>query len=442
MIETTPDRVEIARDNRHFTRNGRPWFYLADTAWSTMTNPTDQEWDRYLDLRAEQGFTAIQVNILPQWDRSGSAIPIEPFAVQSDGTGTAYDFSRPNTEYFELVTRRTAAITARGMVPVVVLLWCDFVPDTWASQRMPGNIIPGSDLEAYLELAVKATAPSAPIYMVSGDTDFQTDRSVAYYQLGLEVAKRLDPQGLTTLHLNGEKVEIDERLQQSELLDFYNYQSGHSASSTDKPYLMAQAFFEKKPARPIVNAEPCYEGHARGPMSQRYSAYEVRRAAWQSVLSGASAGVTYGAHGIWSWHREGLPFKAVNFAGIPYPWDTAIRFEGAWDYGYLKTVIQEHGLFDLVPVDLGSAGSAPDSPAIPDGFRASFSKSTGLTVIYLPFPLDLSLPKEFADLQWKRVDLDLHRVATPRVVSGNDGCWISKGEQLSDALLIGAEKNQ
>ena len=55
---------------RILLRDGSPWFYLADTVWSAFTNPTDREWEEFLRLRREQGFAALQINVLPQWDRS------------------------------------------------------------------------------------------------------------------------------------------------------------------------------------------------------------------------------------------------------------------------------------------------------------------------------------------------------------------------------------
>ena len=33
----------------------------------------------------------------------------------------------------------------------------------------------------------------------------------------------------------------------------------------------------------------------------------------------------------------------------PYDWRDALRFEGAWDYAFIKEFIERHGLFDLVP---------------------------------------------------------------------------------------------
>ena len=39
----------------------------------------------------------------------------------------------------------------------------------------------------------------------------------------------------------------------------------------------------------------------------------MRRAAWQSVLSGADAGITYGANGIWNWYKKGMPVNPTEY---------------------------------------------------------------------------------------------------------------------------------
>ncbi|MFW5744159.1 MAG: DUF4038 domain-containing protein [Spirochaetota bacterium] len=429
-------RIGIHADGRTFVRDGERWFYLADTAWSGVTNPTDDEWERYLDLRAEQGFTAVQINLLPQWDRSPSPLPVHPFAQAADGS---YDFARPADDYFEATSRRLAAIAERGMVPAVVLLWCNYVPDTWASARRPQDIIPERALERYLRLAIETARPHGPVYLVSGDTDFQTERATAYYAAGLRLAKQLDPQGLTTLHVKGSFHGGAPDLLAMRELDFSTFQSGHGESTWHRAHELARVFRAKMPPRPIVNAEPCYEGHGHGGGEGRYDARDVRQAAWQGLLAGANAGVTYGAHGVWGWHRPGLAFGSIGFSGMPYAWDEAIGFPGAEDYAYIRHLFERYGLAGLEPVE---------TPALPDGVVAAVGPGTagdGATpaaAVYLPYPMDIALEDlpvdDAAALRWQRVDLARRAIESVRTVEidGTEHLW--KGRGTADALLIGS----
>ena len=44
--------LTVAPDHRTLVRDGKPFFWLADTIWSAFTNVTDEEWIAYLDKRA------------------------------------------------------------------------------------------------------------------------------------------------------------------------------------------------------------------------------------------------------------------------------------------------------------------------------------------------------------------------------------------------------
>ena len=69
-------------------------------------------------------------------------------------------------------------------------------------------------------------------------------------------------------------------------LIFYMYQSGHRREEQNLPYVLAQNFCNKSVKRPVVNGEPCYEGHPYGfTKNGRFSAFDVRKAIWQSLLS-------------------------------------------------------------------------------------------------------------------------------------------------------------
>ena len=76
-------KLEIDNNKRNFLLDGRPFFYLADTIWSAFTNITLEEWEYYLRRRREQGFTVLQINTLPQWDRCMSDTGLYPFATEN-----------------------------------------------------------------------------------------------------------------------------------------------------------------------------------------------------------------------------------------------------------------------------------------------------------------------------------------------------------------------
>lgn len=94
--------------------------------------------------------------------------------------------------------------------------------------------------------------------------------------------------------------------------------------------------------RPVVNGEPCYEGHGKGRTRTRFKAFDIRKATWQSLLSGAKMGITYGGHGVWSCHFEGMEFVNPEWKFMPYDWEEGLRLPGAWDAAYAKWLFEQY----------------------------------------------------------------------------------------------------
>ncbi|MEH2919789.1 DUF4038 domain-containing protein [Samsonia erythrinae] len=375
--------LSIHENGKSFLQDGQPFFYLADTVWSAFTNIAEDDWEYYLDYRRQQGFTVLQINILPQWDRSKGQAHLHPYLPTESG----YDFSSCNTAYFQHAERMVKLATEKGFVVSLVLLWCSYIPGTWADQLRRTALIPKDEVEAYVTTVDRYFSKYHPIYMVSGDTDFESDSIVDYYEIALNKIKTLAPQSLTTLHIRGRLDVIPSRLEANPHLDFWCYQSGHNAQFQATAYTLAQCFSAKMPRKPVINSEPCYEmiSYSRQQYG-RFTRFDVRRAAWQSILSGAGAGVSYGAHGIWNWHEKNLSYGVALGEGFlsPYVWRDALHFPGAWDYAFIKRFIVQHGLFDLSPFE----GLIAASPEI----RAARQKNTLL--IYVPFNIELSLTSD------------------------------------------------
>src|SRR6187401_1922942 len=86
-------------ENRRYLEDadGRPWLYVADTAWAIVWKGTRDQWERYLDRRRDQGFSAVQVNLLPwRWEMTD----VEANRPFHDG-----DPTRPNEAYFRRFDR-------------------------------------------------------------------------------------------------------------------------------------------------------------------------------------------------------------------------------------------------------------------------------------------------------------------------------------------------
>ena len=144
--------LQISDSKDHFVKDGKPFFYLADTAWLAFANATIDDWAEYLDYRKIQGFNALQMIVLPiPHDTSESAIGILPF--KTDNTGKM-DFHAINDQYFDRAQTMLELATERGFLPVLAPLWCNYVEGSWASHSFEDKVMPLSAVKPYMEYVV------------------------------------------------------------------------------------------------------------------------------------------------------------------------------------------------------------------------------------------------------------------------------------------------
>jgi hypothetical protein len=207
------------------------------------------------------------------------------------------------------------------------------------------------------------------------------------------------------------------------------YQSGHGFDWVEHPVALAQQFYRLPVKRPIVNGEPCYEGmgHQRG----RYGAIDVRRAVWRSLLSGAKAGVTYGAHGIWSWHRKGAEFKGVEFSGEPFEWRTALTFDGAWEASFARFVFERFLLFGMRPAKRLLVGA-------PQEICLTVAEDGRKFALYTPFAQTVTLQLDVRQYgRYLGIDLERKRFFEPLIRFEEGRAYIEMPPFYGDCLFIG-----
>ncbi len=416
--------LQIADNQKTFVKDGKPFFYLADTCWSAFTNITDEEWDYYLYKRKVQGFNALQINILPQWDASATDLAYQPFLNN--------DPHQLDDAYFAHAAHMCQKAKQEGFELALVVLWCNYVPGTWASNMMPDGILPFDAIESYVRKVHEVFTAFEPIYIISGDTDFPEEETKDYYVHAARILKGFAPECLYTTHIKGRYSYIPEELYA--FLDLCFYQSGHNAKDLSMPYSLSEEMQRKYPGKPLINAEPCYEemGYS-GNMYGRWRRADVRRAAYVSVLSGACAGVTYGAAGIYSWHKvkKGFAMQLGEGFDMPKSWEEAMAFEGAWDYGYLKMLIEELGVTALLPKQELLVNKTTDIRAAACG--------EGLLLVYVPFNTTIRLKADLTGWDIRVLGLK-ERFVTYAGYSVKDGITAVEMHPFTEDALIIARK--
>ena len=396
--------LTVSKTRDYLLRDGRPFFYLADTVWAAFANLSLARWKTYLAYRKAQGFNALQISVLPiTHDTSTSPDNLDPFALDGEGRWDVYNL---NQAYFDKAVQMVELAVEAGLIPVLGLVWKCYVPGTRASEHSPvPSAMPLDAMTAYVEHAVRRFAPYEPIFFVSGDTAWDSDQEPVYYRAALERTRRLAPRSLITMHMVPGATLPDEFVRQ---VDFYMYQSGHGPEQRT-PYELASKNLAYAVKRPIVNGEPCYEGHGRGRTLTRFRAYDVRKAAWQSLLAGAKVGITYGGHGVWSCHSAGMGFVQPQYKFVPYEWEDALRLPGAWDVGLARWLWERYGLWDVEPAQELLVRAD-------DEVRVATSETA--IAVYLPHAYDLALQVDLSSWRCELWDLAHRRPMTAKVETG------------------------
>ncbi len=399
-------QLKVSKTNDYLVRDGKPFFYLADTAWMAFSNLPLADWPRYLAYRKLQGFTALQISILPvTHDTSMSDENIDPFLKDANGN---WDFSAYNEAYFDKADRMVAMAVEQGFVPVLGVLWCSYVPGTRCSKNSPvQSAMPFEAVVPFATYAAERFKKYDPMFFISGDTQFESPEEEPYYMAALDAVRTVCPDALLTMHLTPRG---DLPTSFLDKIDFYMYQSGHGAGKQDMPYILAEKFTSYPVKHPVVNAEPPYEGHGRVGEQTRFNAFDIRKATWQSLLSGAKMGVTYGAHGIWMFHRRGMNFLNKHRSFEPYDWDVALELDGGWDVSFARWLFEMYNMFDLEPASIVQNSDRE--------IRAAVNASGTKLAIYCPYSFDIDLNFDLSGFHVVGVDLSSRRVTEPNVQSG------------------------
>ena len=427
-------RLKVSANGEYFVKDGKKTFLLCDTVWSAVYNISDSEWRAYLDYRKMQGYNAVQFNSIQQWDGGTPDLGIYPFERKSDET---FDYYKPNAAYFERARSMMQLAADMGFIPMVFVLHASYTAGTWAVKGREEHIMPQDVVRPFAKMVAETFVGLDPIYIVAGDTNLDNDVTKQYFWEALRGVKEADPEGLCTFHLvPGE--ELPEEFTQSELYEYYALQPGHRVVEFHNSYSMPWDYYFNKKRRPIINDEFFYEGHGHtGEHYGRYDEFDQRKSIWQSILSGAKGGIAYGAHGLWGWNNPDKEFKNSSYAGPAFTWQTALRFEGAWEGSFAKYIFDQYDLFDLVPFD----GIINESAAQRNEIRVAKSEDGGKIVIYAPYSMPVKVAHDLSGYDFVLIDMKHKRFGKPTVVPCEGGSELRMYDFNADALFIGVRRD-
>ena len=333
--------LTLTEDKHYFLRDGKPFFWLGDTAWLLFQKLTEEEAIVYLKNRAAKGFTVIQATLVHTdgyTNRAGSPALLED------------DFSRPNPDpspeaYWPMVRRIVDAAAELGLVMALLPSWGRFVSS---------GQLAGAAADTYIDfLAQWFGGCENVLWLVGGDVR-GSDAPEEFGRIGARLREKC-PHQLIGFHPFG-RCSSSQWFQDAPWLDFHMFQSGHRrydqirlnqwddkvAAETyvgEDNYRYVQHDRPLLPPRPVLDGEPSYEFILQGlhdPAQPYWQTCDVRRYAYWSLLAGA-AGFTYGSNAIMQFWQGREP----GAFGVFETWREALHNPGSMQMTHVRRVMEE-----------------------------------------------------------------------------------------------------
>lgn len=348
-----PSRLRVSDDQWHLVDgDGKPFFWLADTGWEIVHWLDREEVDHYLQVRAKQGFTVIQMMILVEHGLFEVPNRYGDFALFDK------DPTHPNEAYFEHVDYVINKAASLGLVVAAVPTWGDKVRKGWGAGP---EIFDEQNARVYGNWLGKRYRDQPMVWIVGGDRDPR-----GYEPIWRALAEGLKAGDggvhLITYHGSGKAKQGKRKLfgsscffHQEPWLDFNMTYSGHRWSAPNYEQILRDRALT--PRKPTLDGEPAYENHPligdgwgfypnkkRWDRITRGTSHQVRQSAYWAMLAGA-AGHTYGCHDVWQFHNE--LHEVINFSNTS--WNDALHFPGAVQMGIMRRLFESRPWQSLVP---------------------------------------------------------------------------------------------
>jgi hypothetical protein len=364
-------QLKVSPNGRYFVdQDGKPFFYLGDTAWLLFQRLSHEEVDEFLKDRAGKGFTVIQSYVLRGLeanhpDGAKSLLGATPLIDR--------DPSRPNEAFFKNVDYVVNRANELGLVMALV------TAKSWHVNAHPERVFNVKNAYTFGKFLGARYQHNAVLWYVGGDSPPGHDEAV-----WVAMAKGLkDGSGgrhLACYHGQG-GTSSSQWFHKADWLDFNSIQSGHYWGATNYEFVTKD--YALLPAKPTVDMEPAYENHPSGE-KPRIDSHQVRAEAYWAMLAGA-AGHGYGAMDLFYLYKDkDGPFPRDGFQS----WRTAMAYEGSTQVGLMRQLFELRPWHKMVPdQSIVAAGQGDGQHRI----QAARAADGSFVIAYLPFGRPVSI---------------------------------------------------
>lgn len=369
-------QLSISENGRYIVQqDGKPFFWLGDTAWELFHRLDREEADLYLQNRSDKGFTVIQAVVLAELN---GLIDPNPYG---DTPFIENDPSQANEDYFKHVDYIVHKANELGMYIGMLPTWGDKFNLKWGVGPV---VFTPENAYSYGKFLGKRYKNDKIIWILGGDRSPEEEIHLEIIRVMAQgIKEEIGDSQIMTYHPQGGHNSAT-WFHDDEWMDLNMYQSGHGEFNNQN-YKVTLNLYNKEPSKPVLDGEPCYEDHPINWKGENgwFDAFDSRRAGWWSMLSGA-CGHTYGNHNIWQIWQPGR--EPVSIARTP--WYEAIDYPGAFQAGYMRDFFEKIDWQKLEPnPEIIKSGPNTNGREI----LASGSHDESLLVVYSPYGMNFNL---------------------------------------------------
>lgn len=336
-------RLKISENRRFLVQeDGRPFFYLGDTAWELFHRATREEAERYLRNRVEKGFTVIQAVALAEFSglETPNAYGHRPLIDNDPARPWLVD--GPDNDYWDHVDWVIDRANQLGLTIGLLPSW----GDKWQKARwgIGPEVFTPENARAYGEWIGRRYRDRGILWIMGGDRGIENEQQRAIIAGMAEGIRAVDGTRLMTFHPpggNGSSTWWHD----APWLDFNMRQNGHSLEYAR--YHSTLLDYQRTPVKPVIDGEPVYEDH---PVDFRQAelghsvAADVRRPLYWDLFNGAF-GHTYGHHSVWQMFDAQR--QPVNDPLLP--WTEAVDQPGAGQMQFARWLLESRPFLTRVP---------------------------------------------------------------------------------------------
>lgn len=337
-------RLKVSDNHRYLqTADGKPFFWLGDTAWELFHRLNREEAIRYLDNRAANGFTVIQAVALAEFEGLKTPNPYGYLPLIDNDPRKPATQDGPNNDYWDHVDFIVKEANRRGMYIGFLPTWGDKWNKKWGEGP---EIFDPVSAAIYCEWLGNRYRNSGLVWILGGDRPVESD---AHKEIIRAMARgiRAGDHGshLITFHPTGGSGS-SQHFHDDDWLDFNMRQNGHTAEFTGR-YDATKLDYDRVPIKPVLDGEPIYEDHPVSFDAKKFGhsiASDVRRPLYWNLFTGAF-GHTYGHHSVWQMWKGDQP--GINNPLLP--WTEAIDQLGALQMKHGRALMESRPFLTRIP---------------------------------------------------------------------------------------------